>query len=45
LNKKEDSLAVYHQISSLNDPFWSNLAKEKMNEIQFNRENNPKRAN
>jgi TolA-binding protein len=39
LNKKEDSLAVYHQISSLNDPFWSNLAKEKMDEIQFNREN------
>jgi TolA-binding protein len=45
LNKKEDSLAVYHQISSLNDPFWSNLAKEKMDEIQFSRENNPKKAN
>jgi TolA-binding protein len=39
LNKKEDSLAVYQQISSLNDPFWSNLAKEKMEEIQFNKEN------
>ncbi len=39
LNKKEDSLSIYHQISSLNDPFWSNLAKEKMSEIQFNRDN------
>jgi TolA-binding protein len=45
LNKKEDSLSIYHQISSLNDPFWSNLAKEKMDEIQFNSENNPKKAN
>ncbi len=45
LDQKEDSLAVYHQISSLNDPFWSNLAKEKINEIQFDRENNPKKAN
>ena len=39
LNKRKDSLAVYHQIASLNDPFWSNLAKEKIDEIQFNREN------
>ena len=45
LNKKEDSLAVYHQISSLNDPFWSNLAKEKIDDIQFNRENISERAN
>jgi len=44
LNKKEDSLAIYHQISSLNDPFWSNLAKEKMNEIQFNGENISKKV-
>jgi tetratricopeptide (TPR) repeat protein len=36
LNKKEDSLAVYNQISRLNDPFWSNLAKEKITEIKFN---------
>jgi TolA-binding protein len=45
LNKKEDSLAIYHQISTLNDPFWSNLAKEKMNEIQFNGENISKKVN
>ena len=36
LNKKEDSLALYNQISSLNDPFWSNLAQEKIKEINFN---------
>jgi TolA-binding protein len=35
LNKTEDSLALYNQISSLNDPFWSNLAKEKITEIRF----------
>jgi TolA-binding protein len=45
LNKREDSLKVYHQIASLNDPFWSNLAKEKIDEIQFNRDNNPKQVN
>jgi tetratricopeptide (TPR) repeat protein len=39
LNKKEDSLALYNQVISLNDPFWSNLAKERMDEIQFNKEN------
>lgn len=39
LNKKEDSLALYGQISNLNDPFWSNLAKERIEEIHFNREN------
>ena len=36
LNKKEDSLALYNQILSLNDPFWSNLAQEKITEINFN---------
>ena len=36
LNKTEDSLALYKQISSLNDPFWSNLANEKITEINFN---------
>ncbi len=36
LNKKEDSLALYNQILSLNDPFWSNLAQEKIKEINFN---------
>jgi TolA-binding protein len=39
LDKKEDSLELYNQIISLNDPFWSNLAKEKMDEIQFKKEN------
>ena len=36
LNKKEDSLALYNQILGLNDPFWSNLAQEKIKEIHFN---------
>jgi len=45
LNKKNDSLALYNQIMSLNDPFWSNLAKEKMNEIQFNNANMSERLN
>ena len=45
LNKKEDSLALYNQIMSLNDPFWSNLAKEKMDEIQFNNDNMSEKLN
>jgi len=45
LNKKEDSLAMYNQIVSLNDPFWSNLAKERMDEIQFNKDNMSERIN
>jgi len=36
LNQKEDFLALNERISSLNDPFWSNLAKERMEEINFN---------
>ena len=40
LNKKEDFLALYKEISDLNDPFWSNLAKERMEEIDFNWEMN-----
>jgi len=36
LNKKEDFLALNEQISMLDDPFWSNLAKERMEEINFN---------
>ncbi len=40
LNKKEDFLALYQEISDLNDPFWSNLAKERMEEIDFNWEIN-----
>jgi len=35
LDNKEDSLALYNQISSLNDPFWSNLARERIDEIAF----------
>jgi TolA-binding protein len=35
LNKTKDSLALYNQISSLNDPFWSKLAKERITEIGF----------
>ena len=45
LNKKEDSLALYNQIVSLNDPFWSNLAKERMDEIQFDKDNMSERLN
>ncbi len=45
LNKKEDSLALYNQIISLNDPFWSNLAKERMDEIQFNKDNMSEKLN
>ena len=36
LNQKEDFLALYKKISDFNDPFWSNLAKERMEEIKFN---------
>jgi len=43
LNKKEDFLAIYKEISDLNDPFWSNLAKERMEEIDFNWEMNKMR--
>ena len=38
LNKEEDSLGLYDQISGLKDPFWSILAREKIEEINFNRE-------
>ena len=38
LNKKEAYLDLYSQISGLDDPFWSNLAKERIEEINFNRE-------
>jgi tetratricopeptide (TPR) repeat protein len=45
LNKTEDSLALYNQILSLNDPFWSNLAKEKITEISFNNDINHEMLN
>ena len=38
LDKSKDCLAVYNQVSSLNDPFWSNLAKERIAEIEFDGE-------
>lgn len=38
MKKKKDSISLYNQIVSLNDPFWSNLAKEKMDEIKFKEE-------
>lgn len=38
LDRKEDYLALYNQISGLNDPFWSSLAKERIEEINFNSE-------
>jgi len=44
LNRRDDSIALYAQISSFNDPFWSNLAKERIEEINFNGEV-AKRAN
>jgi TolA-binding protein len=38
LGKRKDCLAVYNQVSSLNDLFWSNLAKERTAELEFNGE-------
>jgi len=38
LNKKEASRSLYNQIESLDDPFWSRLAKEKREELSFNNE-------
>jgi TolA-binding protein len=38
LSKNEDYLALYNQISNLDDPFWSNLAEERINEITFESE-------
>lgn len=45
LNKTTDCLALYNQISSLNDPFWSKLAKEKITEISFNKDINSEMLN
>jgi len=38
LDKKKNYLALYNQISSLDNLFWSNIAKEKIDEINFARE-------
>jgi tetratricopeptide (TPR) repeat protein len=40
LDKKDDSIAIYNQISGLKDPFWSELAEEKIREIDFDRKIN-----
>ncbi|MBE9574809.1 MAG: tetratricopeptide repeat protein [Proteobacteria bacterium] len=38
LNQKKNCLSVYNQIASLNEPFWSNLARENIEEINFESE-------
>ena len=35
LNQKGKYLAIYDGIANRNDPFWSSLARERMEEIQF----------
>lgn len=35
LNQKENYLSLCNEIASLNVPFWSNLARENMEEINF----------
>jgi TolA-binding protein len=36
LNNKESYLAIYNEVANQNDPFWGNVAKEKMDEMSFN---------
>ena len=38
LKKTEDSLALYNEVVAGNDPFWSNVAKERIEEIAFHKE-------
>ena len=38
LNKRADSLALFDQIAALEDPFWSNLARERKEEMNFKAE-------
>ena len=38
LNKKDDSLALYNQLTALDDPFWSSLAKERLDDMTFKTE-------
>jgi TolA-binding protein len=38
LDKRADSLALYDQLAALEDPFWSNLARERMEEMNFKTE-------
>jgi len=36
LDKKESYLAIYNEVANQNDPFWRNVAKEKIDEMSFN---------
>ena len=38
LNQKDDSLALYNQLAAIEDPFWSNLAKERLDDMTFKTE-------
>jgi TolA-binding protein len=38
LNKKADSFALYEKLAALDDPFWSNLAKERREDLNFKME-------
>lgn len=38
MEQKTDYLALYNEIAQLEDPFWSNLAREKLEEIKFKRD-------
>ena len=39
-NEKKESIELYKQIAALDEPFWSNLAKERIGKINFDREIN-----
>jgi TolA-binding protein len=38
LNKRADSFALYDKLAALDDPFWSNLAKERREDLNFKME-------
>jgi tetratricopeptide (TPR) repeat protein len=38
LNKKADSFALYEKLAAVDDPFWSNLAKERREDLNFKME-------
>jgi tetratricopeptide (TPR) repeat protein len=38
LNQKERCLSLYAEVASLNDPFWSALARERIQEMNFKSE-------
>jgi TolA-binding protein len=35
LNNKPSYLAIYNEVANQNDPFWGNVAKEKIEEMKF----------